>query len=129
MIASHNCTSSSLLSGRGAGGGSSRLGPRLRRRAGGQRGAVPAGPGVAARRAHQPDREPLPPEDVRGGRPGREAGAGERNLRVHLPRPAHELPRQRRHPPQSAAQTPAGRILRQVSVQRVTHTKHLVCQM
>lgn len=122
-----NSPSHFLLSGWGAGGGSSWLGPRFRRWTGGQRRTVPAGPGVAARRAHQPDREPLPPKAVRGGRPGREAGAGERHIGVHLPRPAHELPRQRRHPPQSAAKTSAGRIFWQVSVEHVPDIWFVKC--
>lgn len=37
-----------------------------------------AGSGVSAGRAHQPDRQPLPPQALRRGRPLREAGAGDR---------------------------------------------------
>lgn len=110
-----NNKSPSVFSGWRKGGRFARLGPRFGRRAWRQRGAVPAGPGVAARRAHQPDRQPLPPEALRGRRPGGEAGAGQRHLRLHLACPAHELSRQRRHPPQSATQAAAGGVLWQVS--------------
>lgn len=99
-----------MLSGWRAGGSFTRPGAGLWR-SGGSGWPLPAGTGIAACRAHQPDWQPLPPQAVRGGRPRREAGAGQRHLRIHLSRPADELPRQRRHTPQSAAQTPAGRIL------------------